>query len=67
MDADSEIRRGVFNGFWPQAMEAGWQETDYGQVCPLCIFEQDRLESSGEVLLLEPNIEKMVEAEEKEE
>ena len=48
--------RGFFLGSFQDASgNPGWQERDYGHICPACVLEEKILDSSGESGALTPD------------
>lgn len=42
-----ETINGVFRGGFSEARAQGWDQRDYGTICPACIIEESREESLG--------------------
>ena len=42
---------GVFRGTFEEALKNGWEERDYGHVCPGCAAEEQDLERDGEIYM----------------
>lgn len=42
--------KGVFRGPFEKAQKEGWQERDYGQICPDCVNVETQ-DDGGEVLM----------------
>lgn len=51
MAEDQLAYRGFFEGTQGEAMSNGWTEEDFGFVCPICVFEEKRIEATGETVV----------------
>lgn len=43
--------RGTYSGTFKEAKKDGWEERDYGCVCPVCIAEEEAMNDDGATVM----------------